>query len=280
MRLDVYLYKKGYAESRSRARFLITEGRVTIDGAIITKPSYDVDENTTFEVNVCPLQYVSVGGLKLQAALDRFELDVVGAVCADIGASTGGFTDCLLRHGAARVYAVDSGTSQLHPSLRADSRVIVMEGTNARDMTASSLPEMCSVVVCDVSFISLTLILPAIYEITAPDGHLVALIKPQFELDQDSLGSSGVVTSPRARADAVCRVISAAAELGLRALALTVSPVTGGAVENERERRRGNVEYLVLFKKTNDKEASPAITRADVMELIKSEKDCSVARGR
>ncbi len=280
MRLDVYLYKKGYAESRSRARFLITEGRVTIDGAIITKPSYDVDENTTFEVNVCPLQYVSVGGLKLQAALDRFELDVAGAVCADIGASTGGFTDCLLRHGAARVYAVDSGTSQLHPSLRADSRVIVMEGTNARDMTASSLPEMCSVVVCDVSFISLTLIIPAVNEIIAPGGHFVALIKPQFELDRDSIGSSGVVTLPRARADAVCRVISAAAAHGLCALALMVSPVTGGAVENERERRRGNVEYIALFEKTTDKEASPAITQADIMELIKSEKDCAVARGR
>lgn len=280
MRLDVYLYKAGYAESRSRARFLITEGRVTLDGAVITKPSYDVDEDTIHKINVRHLEYVSVGGLKLQAALERFELDVAGAVCADIGASTGGFTDCLLRHGAVRVYAIDSGTSQLHPSLRTDGRVVVMEGTNAREMTVASLPEMCSFVVCDVSFISLTLILPAVYEIIAHGGHLIVLIKPQFELDQDRIGSSGVVTSPRVRADAVYRVISAAAVLGLRALALTVSPVTGGAVENERERRRGNVEYLVLFKKTTDKEASPAITREDVMELIKSEKDCSVARGQ
>ena len=128
MRLDVYLYKMGYVESRSRARFLITEGRVTIDGNVITKPSYEVDENANHEINVRSLQYVSVGGLKLQAALERFGLDVAGAVCADIGASTGGFTDCLLRHGAARVYAIDSGTLQLHPSLRADSRVVVMEG--------------------------------------------------------------------------------------------------------------------------------------------------------
>lgn len=244
MRLDVYLCENGYAESRTRAKFLIGERAVTVDGAVADRASADIDGDVPHEIEVrgvCP--YVSVGGMKLKAAFDRFGFSPSGLVCADIGSSTGGFTDCLLQHGASCVYAVDSGTSQLHPSLRRDARVTVMENCNARYLSAEKLGERCGLAVCDVSFISQRLIIPAIADILADDGTFITLIKPQFELDRRRVGK-GVVTSPADRANAVVSVISSAALFGFRAYGITVSPVSGGGIEAAK---RGNREYLAIF---------------------------------
>ena len=181
--------------------------------------------------------FVSEGGFKLQKALDEFGVDVSGKVFADLGASTGGFTDCLLQAGAARVYAVDVGESQLDASLAADGRVVVMDRCNARDLTASDFPEPIAGVTVDVSFISLTLVLPAVAAILAEDGVLFALIKPQFEVGRQGLGKHGIVRDARLRENAVRSVCSFAEGIGLHLAALTCAPV----------RPQKNVEYVALF---------------------------------
>lgn len=270
MRLDVYLCEHGHAESRTRAKFLIGEGAVTVDGVVADKASAEIDESLPHKIEVrgvCP--YVSVGGMKLKAALDRFGFSPAGLVCADIGSSTGGFTDCLLQHGAARVFAVDSGTSQLHPTLRSDARVTVMENCNARYISAEMFREKCGLVVCDVSFISQTLIIPAIADILADDGTFITLIKPQFELDRRRVGK-GVVTSPADRADAVASVISSAELFGLHAYGITVSPVSGGSIEAAK---RGNREYLAIF---NRRDAEP-FSEYEIRKFIYSENSVNTA---
>ncbi len=276
MRFDVYLYEHGYAESRARAKFLITEGAVTLDGKKVTKPAFEVDESAehtlTVESDACP--FVSVGGMKLSAALDRFALDVTDAVCVDIGASTGGFTDCLLSRGARRVYAIDSGTSQLHERLLADARVVSMENTNARYITAADIGERASVAVCDVSFISQRLIMSSVASVLADDGSFVTLIKPQFELDNKRVGK-GIVTEVADRAEAIIGVIRAAEAVGLELVSLTVSPVSGGAVASEREKKRGNTEYLAYFRLTG--EHTPRVTDRDIREFTKNENSITVA---
>lgn len=252
MRLDVYLTEHGYAESRTKAKFLIGEGAVTVDGVTADKASLEIDESGEHKItvrSVCP--YVSVGGMKLEAALDRFGFSPDGLVCADIGSSTGGFTDCLLQHGARHVYAIDSGTSQLHPKLTDDPRVTVMENCNARYITAETLGVECELVVCDVSFISQRLILPAISGILSSAGAFITLIKPQFELDRRRVGK-GVVTDPRDRAEAIVSVAVSAESLGLYMHGLTVSPVMGGGIGDERAAKRGNREYLAIFDRTGD----------------------------
>lgn len=269
MRLDVYLYEQGYAESRARAKFLICEGAVDVDGKTVKKPAYEIDEaahEITVRAAACP--FVSVGGMKLDAALSRFNIDVKDAVCIDIGASTGGFTDCLLSRGAAKVYAVDSGTSQLHERLVNDPRVISMENTNARYITSDDLECKVTLAVCDVSFISQKLILPTVVSVLEPNGCFVTLIKPQFELDKRRVGR-GVVSEPSDRAEAVFGVVAAAAKVGLELAELTVSPVSGGGINDERAAKRGNTEYLACFRFTND--TSVRVSEREIREFVKNE---------
>lgn len=241
MRADLYLVREGVAQSRETARRSIEAGLVVLDGKPVKKPSEPVDETEPHEIVFSdPLRYVSRGGLKLEGALNAFSMDVRGLSCVDIGASTGGFTDCLLQRGAARVCAVDSGHGQLAAKLCADPRVVSLEGKNARDLLPEDLPFVPQLAVMDVSFISQTLILPRIAALLPPDGLAVTLIKPQFEAGKAALGKGGIVRSADDRRFAVRRVLAAASECGLYARRLCDSPIEGGD---------GNREYLVLLSR-------------------------------
>ena len=241
MRADVYLAAAGYTSSRKKAQDLIDEGAVTIDGVVIKKASAPINE--TVEHNVVIEQvfpYVSRGGVKLQAALDAFKINVNGKKAVDVGASTGGFTDCLLQRGAARVIAVDAGVGQLHEALRQDKRVVSIEHFNARELTSEVTEGLCDVAVADVSFISQTYIIPPVASVLRENGIFVSLIKPQFEAGRQALGKNGVVTNAAYRFLAAKRVIYCAAENGFDCLGLIKSPIEGGD---------GNREYLAYFIK-------------------------------
>ncbi len=239
MRIDVLMTEAGLAVSRAKAKEMILSGAVTYDGVPVTKPSLDVVQAEKIAVTETSLgRYVGRGGLKLEAALDAFGINVKGAVAIDVGASSGGFTDCLLQRGAAFVYAVDSGRDQLHPRLRSDFRVCSMEGCNARKLRASDLDRVPILAVMDVSFISQTLLYPALRDVMSQGGVLISLIKPQFELDRASLGKGGIVKNEKLRRRAVARVTDAAEDHGLRLLGVIDSPIAGGD---------GNIEYLAAF---------------------------------
>ena len=245
MRIDVYLTQNGYADSRTRAQNLIAAGLVALDGKTVRRPSEDVDESAEHTLEVGQdIPYVGRGGCKLEAALDAFGLDVTDGWALDIGASTGGFTDCLLRRGAARVYAIDSGSGQLAASLREDSRVVNIEKCNARYLDAAMLDENftanggADVAVMDVSFISQTCILPVLPSLLKADGRVVTLIKPQFEVGRQGLGKGGIVREDKWRRTAIERVLTGAALVGLSPQAVIRSPIEGGD---------GNVEYLGYF---------------------------------
>jgi 23S rRNA (cytidine1920-2'-O)/16S rRNA (cytidine1409-2'-O)-methyltransferase len=218
-RVDQRLVELGLAPSRSRAQAIVKAGLVRIDGQPVDKASALVLHSAQVTLAGEDHPYVSRGGLKLEGALADLGVDPAGLVAADIGASTGGFTDCLLRRGAARVYAIDVGRDQLHPTLRADPRVIAMEGVNARALGASSLPERVPLVVVDASFIGLGKLLPALFQLLAPGGRIVALVKPQFELGPALVGKRGVVRDDALRTRALAQVVAEAAALGLSALA-------------------------------------------------------------
>ena len=241
-RLDVYLTEKGLSRSRSEAKALISGGCVIVDGKVITKPAYEVSEDTLgASVDRSGIKYASRGGLKLEGALEKFHVDVKGRKCLDVGASSGGFTDCLLQHGACAVIAVDSGRDQLAENLKNDARVINIEGYNARAIKREDLPFVPSLAVMDVSFISVTLILGALYEVLEDNGELVCLIKPQFEVGRSGIGKGGIVKDDKLRQGAVNRVVEFACSLGFTHLNTTVSPITGGD---------GNIEFLAHFKKS------------------------------
>ena len=241
MRLDVFLYEKGLAKSRTEAKNLIAEGAVLHRGKAVLKPAYEIDEgDTEVLLNRERLPYASRGGVKLDGALAAFSLDPTGADCIDVGASSGGFTDCLLQHGARRVIALDSGRDQLVPKLRGDPRVISLEGYNARYMEGTDFPFVPSFAVMDVSFISATLIIPALYRVLSPVSDFVCLVKPQFEVGRANIGKGGIVKDERARREALSRVIAFAEEIGFVCKGTAVSPIAGGD---------GNVEYLVHFRK-------------------------------
>jgi 23S rRNA (cytidine1920-2'-O)/16S rRNA (cytidine1409-2'-O)-methyltransferase len=233
-RLDLLVAQRGLAESRERAQALIMAGSITVGGKRVDKPGTAIADDAEVALSGPDLPYVSRGGLKLEHALDTFGLDVRGQVAVDIGSSTGGFTDCLLQRGAVRVYAVDAGRGQLHATLRADPRVVVMEETNARYLT--TLPEQPTIATFDVSFISLLKVIPAVTALLAPPAMLVALIKPQFEAGAAMVGKGGVVRRPEVRRKVVSQVLSGMAALSAPPRGLTVSPLRGPA---------GNVEYLV-----------------------------------
>ena len=261
MRADLYLTQNGYADSRTLAQKLIAEGAVTLDGRILKKASEDIPEgdHTVTVAATADTRYVGRGGLKLEAALDAFPIDPTGCTAADIGASTGGFTDCLLQNGAALVFAVDAGHGQLHPKLLDDPRVRSAEGLNARGLTSADLmavdaawrgahPDETSVpfagsvdgIVMDVSFISQTLLHPALASILRDGGWMVALIKPQFELTKSALNKQGIVKQERDRKAAVERVLQSAAACGFEAVSVIPSPIEGGD---------GNREFLGYFIK-------------------------------
>ncbi len=238
MRIDKLLFLRGLAKSREAAQRMIREGNVALDGKIITKPSFEAAEECDISIIGQTLKYVSRGGLKLERALDEFSIDVTGLDCVDIGASTGGFTDCLLKRGAAHVRAVDVGRSQLDKTLESDERVTSFEGVNARYLKPGDIGGLCDMAVCDVSFISLTLILPVISGILSEKGRFVALIKPQFEAGRANIGKNGIVKDRNIHAEVIARVLDSAAECGLHCFALTASPILGGD---------GNREYLAAF---------------------------------
>ena len=239
-RIDKLLVARGLVESREKAQALIMAGEVLVDGRRVDKAGTKVPLEARIELRGKGLPFVSRGGLKLDHALKKFGLKVEGLCCADIGASTGGFTDCLLQAGARRVYAIDVGKGQLHYKLRQDPRVVVLEGVNARYLKAGDLPEPVDLVTIDVSFISLTKILPAAKEILKPGGEIVALIKPQFEVGPGQVGRGGVVKDPRLHQEVCARIASFAEELGLLVKGLTESPILGPA---------GNREFLIHLKK-------------------------------
>lgn len=239
-RLDQYLYENGYCRSRSLGAKLIRAGFVFVDGRECTKPSEKIDPESHVEICENPLtRYVSRGGLKLEAALKEFGVDPRGCLCIDIGASTGGFTDCLLQHGARRVYAIDSGTAQLHPSLKENECVVSMENTNARFLDESMVP-VSPLVVMDVSFISQSLLYPAVAKVLAQGGVFISLIKPQFEVGRENIGSGGIVKSDKLRLDCIEKLRAEGAKHGLLMEKTMKSPITGGD---------GNTEYLALFRK-------------------------------
>ena len=240
MRLDVYITEKGLARSRTEAKTLINEGAVTVDGGVVTKPAAEILGNERVEVIADDNRFVSRGGLKLDGALSYFNIDVTGLSCLDVGASSGGFTDCLLRRGALRVLAVDSGQGQLAQSLLCDPRVTSYEKFNAKLMTPDMLPFTPDFAVMDVSFISARLIIPAVYACLSDNGGYVLLIKPQFEVGRAGIGKGGIVKDKKMRDSAVREVVEFAEKIGFYTLGLIESPIKGGD---------GNTEYLAYFRK-------------------------------
>ncbi|MBQ3065714.1 MAG: TlyA family RNA methyltransferase [Clostridia bacterium] len=244
MRLDLRLYQNGYTDSRQKAKNLIENGSVYVNGKQITKASFDVFENAQIEIRGEVMPYVGRGGYKLAGALDAFCVVPTDFVCVDIGSSTGGFTDCLLQRGAKRVYAVDSGTDQLAASLRTDARVVVMERFNARDLSSEVIGELADLCVCDVSFISLTHIFPPVARLLKPydkqsgAGIFVALIKPQFEAGREHIGKGGIVRDKRVYMRVIADLIEAARASRLYCTAVIPSPILGGD---------GNREFLAQF---------------------------------
>ena len=235
MRADVALVQRGLAASREKARTLIASGLATVNGAVIAKASQKVDESDILAVTGVAHPYVGRGGLKLEKALASFGVDPAGAVCMDIGASTGGFTDVLLRGGARHVYAIDVGAGQLDPSLASDPRVTSLEHTNARELTADMFPERPTLGVMDVSFISIRLILPAACAVLGDDGRMICLVKPQFEAGRAEIGKRGIVSKPATHARVLREIVDFAPTIGWRVRALDYSPISGGD---------GNIEFL------------------------------------
>ena len=236
MRLDLLLVERGLAETRQRAQALIMSGQVYVREQRVDKAGAQVEAGAPVEVRGQGLRYVSRGGLKLEKAMETFPgLNLNGAVCADIGASTGGFTDCMLQNGAAKVYAVDVGYGQLAWSLRQDPRVICLERTNARYLTREQVPDPLDFASVDVSFISLRLILPALAGLLKPEGQAVCLVKPQFEAGREKVGKKGVVREPKVHLEVVERFLADAGACGFSVKGMTFSPIKGP---------EGNIEYL------------------------------------
>ena len=247
MRLDLYLSINGLSKSRTEAQTLIKKGYVKVDNRKVTTPSFQVDDDMDVlrcQVDRSEIKYVSRGGLKLEAALDYFSVDVTGHVCLDVGASSGGFTDCLLQRGAAHVYAVDAGKDQIAPAIRASDKVTVIENYNARYMVADDFSQRPTLATMDVSFISQTLILPLLYNVLSDDAEVITLVKPQFELTKSALTKKGIVKNDALRQDALTRVEMSAKSIGFQVIGKMTSPLLGGD---------GNIEFLMHLKKEGDK---------------------------
>lgn len=240
-RLDVLLVNRGLANSREKAKAIIMSGNVFVRGEREDKAGATFDENEEdIVVKENPLKYVSRGGLKLERALEEFPIDLCGKICMDIGSSTGGFTDCMLQNGAAKVYAIDVGHGQLDWKLRNDERVVCMEKTNFRYVTPDMINDDIDFASADVSFISLDKILPAAYPLLKDDAQMVCLIKPQFEAGREQVGKKGVVRDPRVHEEVIAKIILTAKDNGFAPAGLTYSPVRGP---------EGNIEYLLWLEK-------------------------------
>ncbi len=257
-RLDLLVTERGLAPSREKAKALIMAGAVYADNQKADKPGDLFREDCRLEVRGGNQKYVSRGGLKLEKAMTCFGLDLAGLICMDVGASTGGFTDCMLQNGAQRVYAVDVGYGQLAWSLRQDPRVISLERTNARYLSREQVPEEIGFFSVDVSFISLTLVLPAIRALLVPKGRGVCLIKPQFEAGREKVGKKGVIRDRQVHREVIEKIESFALENGFSVLGLDFSPVKGP---------EGNIEYLIFLERSQSPEPAQGLAQgAQVVE--------------
>jgi 23S rRNA (cytidine1920-2'-O)/16S rRNA (cytidine1409-2'-O)-methyltransferase len=239
-RLDLILVAKGLVKSRQRAQAMIMAGKVLVNDRPVDKSGFHVSPDDTVELKGTDIPYVSRGGLKLEAALHKLQLDVTGSICIDVGASTGGFTDCLLQHGAERVYAVDVGYGQLAWKLRQDPRVIVIERTNVRLMAADTITAPVDLVTIDVSFISLKIVVPVIVKFLKPDGSILALIKPQFEVGKTQVGKGGVVREPKLHQQVIKDLSNFFGTLKLVPLSIYPSPLLGP---------KGNREFFTYVRR-------------------------------
>lgn len=264
-RLDQLLVEKGYETSRERAKALIMEGKVFVNGERRTKPGEDVKEDDEIELRGKTLPFVSRGGLKLQKAIDSFGIGLSGKVCLDVGASTGGFTDCMLQHGAAKVYAVDVGYGQLAWKLRTDPRVVSLERTNIRYLTRENVPVDIGFFSIDISFISLTMALPVVKRLLGAEAEGVCLIKPQFEAGRENVGKKGVVRDRNVHADVIRKIVDFAGAIGFGVAGLDFSPVKGP---------EGNIEYL-LYLNNSCQNASNMIKIEEVVEISHSRLDAT-----
>nr|MBE6545334.1 TlyA family RNA methyltransferase [Oscillospiraceae bacterium] len=240
MRLDIFLAENGLVDSRTDAKNFIQSGQVIVNGKVVTKPAYSIVGNEDISVDKSSKKYVSRGGFKLEAALDAFKIDPTGRRALDIGASSGGFTDCLIQRGAAHVIAVDSGSGQMVDFLRRDERVSVIENFNARYMSPEDIEYTPDLAVMDVSFISAKLILPAAFGVLCAGGDFICLIKPQFEVGRSGLNKKGIVKSDELRKSALDGVIESAICCGFELVGFIESPILGGD---------GNKEFLAHFRK-------------------------------
>ena len=246
-RLDVLLTERGLLDSRQKAQATIMSGIVFVNGQRVDKVGTAVSNDALIEIRGTTLPYVSRGGLKLEKAMQTFPLTLTGKICADIGASTGGFTDCMLQNGAKKVYAVDVGYGQLDWKLRNDARVVCMERTNARYLTHEEIPEELDFASVDVSFISLKLIFPALYGLLREGGEIACLIKPQFEAGREKVGKKGVVRDPAVHLEVLEHFLIHAKENHFTVLGITYSPIRGS---------EGNIEYLGFLRKSEEPDAA------------------------
>ena len=258
-RLDVLLVKRNLAESREKAKAVIMSGIVYVDGQKEDKAGSMFDETANVEVRGTTLKYVSRGGLKLEKAMTHFGVTLEGKICMDVGASTGGFTDCMLQNGAVKVYSVDVGHGQLAWKLRNDERVVCMEKTNIRYVTPQDIDDVLDFASVDVSFISLTKVLGPARELLADGGEMVCLIKPQFEAGREKVGKKGVVRDKSVHEEVIDKVVSFALSIGFSVLHLEYSPIKGP---------EGNIEYLVHLKKEAEAEQAGVEESVDVQKVV------------
>lgn len=253
-RLDILLVEKGIAQSRERAKVFIMEGKVFVDGFRVDKCGTKVKVSSNIEFKGQDLPYVSRGGFKLEKAMKTFGLTLDGKCCLDIGASTGGFTDCMLQNGAVKVFAIDVGYGQFAWKLRIDPRVVCMERTNVRYVTHDKLGEYADFASIDVSFISLKTVLPPVLDLLNENGEVAALIKPQFEAGREKVGKKGVVRDPETHKEVIEKIVKLADECNLKILGLTYSPIKGP---------EGNIEYLIYLSKNINAESSFCMSEID-----------------
>lgn len=260
-RLDVAVFERGYAPSREKARAIIMAGEVYVNQQKVDKAGFMLKDDDVLEVRCKSLPYVSRGGLKLEKAMQVFPIDLHEKVCMDVGASTGGFTDCMLQNGASKVYSVDVGYGQLAWKLRTDERVVNLERTNFRYLTDEQVPQPIDFASVDVSFISLKLIFPNLYHFLADGAFAVCLIKPQFEAGRDKVGKKGVVRDADVHTEVICRTIAQAQDNGFAVCGLDYSPVKGP---------EGNIEYLLFLQKTTQPADVGATTDVDPKQVVQS----------
>ena len=263
-RLDILLVKQGLAPSREKAKTIIMSGIVYVNDQKEDKAGTSFDESkVNIEVRGTTLKYVSRGGLKLEKAMEEFPIDLTGKICMDIGASTGGFTDCMLQNGASKVYSIDVGHGQLDWKLRNDERVVCMEKTNFRYVVPENIPDIIEFASVDVSFISLTKMLGPAKELLKVDGQMVCLIKPQFEAGKDKVGKKGVVADPKVHKEVIHSVILYALSIGFEIEGLSYSPIKGP---------EGNIEYLLFIRKTDQVSTEPKLQITD--EVVDKAHNC------